>query len=42
MAYTEFTQKLIGRFDQGDPELPFRELTQLRQTGSSKIYIEEF
>jgi hypothetical protein len=31
-SYTEFTQRLIDRFDQGDPELPFRELTQLRQT----------
>ena len=27
MAYTEFTQRLIDRFDQGDPELHFRELT---------------
>jgi hypothetical protein len=35
-SYTEFTQRLIDRFDQGDPELPFRELTQLRQTGSSR------
>jgi hypothetical protein len=40
--YTEFTQRLIDRFDQGDPELHFRELTQLRKTGSPKIYIEEF
>jgi hypothetical protein len=28
--YIEFTHRLIDRFDQGDPELPFRELTQLR------------
>ena len=42
VAYTKFTQKLIDRFDQGDPELHFRELTQLKQTGSSEIYIEEF
>jgi hypothetical protein len=41
-AYTEFTQRLMDRFDQGDPELHFRELTQLRQTGSPEIYIEEF
>jgi hypothetical protein len=41
-AYTEFTQRLIDRFDQGDPELHFRELTQLRKTGSPEIYIEEF
>jgi hypothetical protein len=41
-AYTEFTQRLIDRFDQGGPELHFRELTQLRQTGSLEIYIDEF
>jgi hypothetical protein len=29
-------------FDQGDPELPFRELTQLRETGSPEVYIEDF
>jgi hypothetical protein len=40
MSYTEFTQRLIDRFDQGDPELPFRELTQLRRTGSPEAYIE--
>jgi len=28
----EFTQRLIDMFDQGDPELPFRDLTQLRHT----------
>ena len=42
VAYTEFTQRLIDRFDQGDPEIHFRELTQLRQTGSPEVYIEEF
>jgi hypothetical protein len=42
VAYTDFTQRLIDRFDQGDPELHLRELTQLRQTGSPKVYIEEF
>jgi hypothetical protein len=41
-AYTEFTQSLIDIFDQGDLELHFRELTQLRQTGSPEVYIEEF
>jgi hypothetical protein len=41
-AYTEFTQRLIDKFDQGDPELHFRELTQHRQTRSPKIYMEEF
>jgi hypothetical protein len=42
VAYTEFTQRLIDRFDQRDPELHIRELTQLRQTGSPEGYIEEF
>ena len=42
VTYTEFTQRLIDRFDQGDPELHFRELTQLRQTGVAEVYIEEF
>jgi hypothetical protein len=41
-SYTEFTQRLIDKFDQGDLELPFRELTQLRQTRSPKVYIGEF
>jgi hypothetical protein len=40
-SYPEFTQRLIDRFDQGDPELHFRELTQLRQTGSPEAFIEE-
>jgi hypothetical protein len=31
VTYTEFTQRLIDRFDQGDPELHFWELTQLRK-----------
>jgi len=41
-SYTEFTQRLMDRFDQGDRELHFRELTQLRQTGSVETFIEEF
>jgi hypothetical protein len=41
-SYIEFTQRLIDRFDQGDPKLNFRDLTQLRQTGSLEVYIEEF
>jgi hypothetical protein len=41
-SYPEFTQRLIDRFDQGDPELHFRELTQLRKTGSPEDFIEEF
>jgi hypothetical protein len=42
VSYTEFTQRLIDMFDQGDPELHFRELTQLKQTGTAEAFIEEF
>jgi hypothetical protein len=42
VSYTEFTQRLMDRFDQGDPELHFRELTQLKQTGTTEAYIEDF
>ena len=42
VSYLEFTQRLMYRFDQGDPELHFRELTQLKQTGTAQMYIEEF
>jgi hypothetical protein len=41
-SYAYFTQRLMDRFDQGDPELHFHELTQLRQTGSVEAFIEEF
>jgi hypothetical protein len=42
VAYTEFTQRFIDRFDQGDPELHFPELTQLRHAGAPDVYIKEF
>jgi hypothetical protein len=42
VSYIEFTQRLIDRFDLGDPELHFRELTQLKQTGMAEAYIDEF
>jgi hypothetical protein len=42
MAYTEFTQRLIDSFDQQNPELQFRKLTQPKQTRSLEVYIEEF
>jgi hypothetical protein len=41
-SYQEFTQRLIDRFDKGDPNHHFRELTQLKQTGSAEAFIEEF
>ena len=33
---------LIERFDRKDPEIHFRELAQLRQTGSAEAFISEF
>ena len=41
-SYSEFTQKLIERFDRKDPEIHFRELAQLKQTGSAEAFISEF
>jgi len=41
-SYGEFTQKLIERFDRKDPEVHFRELAQLKQTGSAEAFISEF
>jgi hypothetical protein len=32
----------MDRFDQGDSELHFRELTQLKQIGTAEAYIEDF
>jgi len=34
-SYLDFTQRLIDRFDKEDTELHFRELTQIKQTGST-------
>ena len=41
-SYTDFTQRLIERFDRKDPEVHFRELAQLKQTGSADAFISEF
>ena len=41
-SYNEFTQKLMERFDRKDPEIHFRELTQLKQTSSVEAFISEF
>ena len=35
-TYSEYTQKLIERFDKKYPEIHFRELAQLKQTGTSR------
>jgi hypothetical protein len=41
-SYLEFTERLMERFDRRDPELYFKDLTQLRQTGSIEAFITEF
>ena len=37
--YREFTDRLMDRFDRKDPEIHFRDLSQLRQTGTTKAFI---
>ena len=41
-SYSEFTQKLMERFDTKDPEIHLRELAQLKQTCSAEAFISEF
>ena len=41
-TYVEFTERLIERFDGKDPELNFKDLAQLRQTGLVDQLIAEF
>ena len=42
ISYPDFTQSLIERFDRKDPEVHFRELAQLKQTGSADAFILGF
>jgi hypothetical protein len=41
-SYREFTERLMDRFDRRDLEIHFRDLAQLRQTGTAKAFISEF
>lgn len=41
-SYVEFIERLIDRFDGKDPELNFKDLAQLKQTGTVENYITEF
>jgi hypothetical protein len=34
-SYRDFTERLIYKFDRRDPEIHFRDLAQLRKTGTS-------
>ena len=39
---SDFTQRLMERFDKKDPEIHFRDLAQLKQTDSAETFISEF
>ena len=41
-SYNEFTQRLMERLDKKDPKINFRELAQLKQTGTAEAFISEF
>lgn len=41
-SYVEFTERFIDRFDGRDPELNFKELAQLKQSGPVDSYITKF
>jgi hypothetical protein len=41
-SYREFIDRLMDRFDRKDPEIHFRDLAQLRQTGTTEAFITEF
>jgi hypothetical protein len=41
-SYREFTERLMDRFDRRDPEIHFRDLAQLRQTGTTEAFITSF
>jgi hypothetical protein len=41
-SYLKFTKRLMERFDRRDSKLHFRDLTQLKQTGSIEAFITEF
>jgi hypothetical protein len=41
-SYRGFTYRIMERFERKDPEIHFMDLTQLRQTCSTKAFIIEF
>jgi hypothetical protein len=41
-SYREFTERIMDKFDRRDPEIHFRDLAQLRQTGTAEAFITEF
>ena len=41
-TYEEFTRILVNRFDIRDPNMSFKDLSQLKQSGTPNAYIAEF
>jgi hypothetical protein len=41
-SYRKFIERLMDRFERRDPEIHFRDLAQLRQTGTTEAFITEF
>jgi hypothetical protein len=41
-SYGDFTDRFMDSFDRKDPEIHFRDLAQLRQTGTTEAFITEF
>lgn len=41
-TYSEFTRRLVERFERKDPEAPFISLAKLKQSGDAETYISEF
>jgi hypothetical protein len=41
-SYRDFTDRLMDRFDKKDLEIHFKNLAQLRQTGTIEAFITEF
>jgi hypothetical protein len=41
-SYREFKERLMDRYERRDPEIHFRDLAQLRQTGTTEAFIMEF
>ena len=42
ISYEGFSNALMERFERKDPELPFKELAQLKQVGTPEAYMLEF
>ena len=41
-SYSDFTERLMGKFDKRDPDIHFRELEQLKQTSRANAFVWEF